>query len=147
MKVYIYSRKEIIKLIDGDFPKNAAVISFCDPKGIRNDNNVPVDYKGKPLRLMQIAVFDIDYDILDSYGLTYDTYLPQANDIAKFIKQAVRDGLQIIRQCDYGQSRSAACAAAILEHYENRGIDIFRDYRYYPNQLIFNKIYEALQSI
>lgn len=37
-------------------------------------------------------------------------------------------------------------AAAILEYFEKRGIDIFRDYRYYPNQLVFNKIYEALQK-
>lgn len=29
---------------------------------------------------------------------------------------------------------------------KKRGIDIFRDYRYYPNQLVFNKIYEALQK-
>lgn len=51
----------------------------------------------------------------------------------------------IICQCDYGQSRSAACAAAIIEYFEHRGISIFADYRYYPNQLVFNKIYEALE--
>ena len=57
------------------------------------------------------------------------------------------NGMDIICQCEYGQSRSAGCAAAILEHYEHRGIDIFRDYKYYPNQLIFNKIYDALNSL
>ncbi|NLB62365.1 MAG: hypothetical protein GX802_08150 [Clostridiales bacterium] len=50
----------------------------------------------------------------------------------------------MICQCEYGQSRSAACAAAILEHFNNNGISVFADYRYYPNQLIFNKMLEAL---
>ena len=53
--------------------------------------------------------------------------------------------MDIICQCDYGQSRSAACAAAILEHFERNGISIFADYRYYPNQLVFNKVLKALK--
>ena len=100
----------------------------------------------KPDMLLQVAVFDIDKEILPDYGLTYDTYLPEADAIAAFVKEEVNKGDAIICQCNYGQSRSAACAAAILEHYEKRGIDIFRDYRYYPNQLVFNKIYEALEK-
>ena len=96
--------------------------------------------------LLQVAVFDIDKEILPDYSLTYDSYLPEANAIAAFVKEAVNKGDAIICQCNYGQSRSAACAAAILEHYEKHGIDIFRDYRYYPNQLVFNKIYEALEK-
>jgi protein-tyrosine phosphatase len=64
--------------------------------------------------------------------------------VAEFIHQAVTDGVEIVCQCEYGQSRSAGLGAAILEYYERRGIDIFRDYRYYPNQLIFNKAYEAM---
>lgn len=47
MKISIYSRSEIEELIENDFPKNMAVISFYDPAGIRSDNMVPVDYKGK----------------------------------------------------------------------------------------------------
>lgn len=132
MDVQIYSRKEIEKRIQAEFPPHTAVISFYDPPGIRSDNQGPVDYKGKPDMLLQVAVFDIDKEILPDYSLTYGTYLPEAD--------------AIICQCNYGQSRSAACAAAILEHYEKRGIDIFRDYRYYPNQLVFNKIYEALEK-
>lgn len=45
MKVSIYSREAIEKLIEYNFPKNTAVISFYDPKGIRSDNLTPVDYK------------------------------------------------------------------------------------------------------
>ena len=57
-----------------------------------------------------------------------------------------REGMDIICQCEYGQSRSAACAAAIKEHFEKSGIEVFADYRYYPNQLIFNKLRDALSS-
>ncbi len=146
MKVNIYSRDAICKLIRSGFPPNTAVISFYDPSGIRSSNEGAVDYKETAEKLMQVAVYDIDFEILKDYGLAYDTYLPEADAIAEFIKDAVSQGNSIICQCNYGQSRSAVCAAAILEHFEKRGIDIFCDYRYYPNQLVFNKIYETLKK-
>ena len=146
MKISIYSRKEIEKLIESNFPKNTAVISFYDPAGIRSDNMATVDYKGKAEMLFQVAVYDIDISILESYGLTYDTYLPEADELAEFIKTAHDRGLDIICQCQYGQSRSAACAAAIEEYYNKNGISIFADYRYYPNQLIYHKVSDALNK-
>lgn len=147
MKVDIYSRRTVEELLKNDFPKNRAVISFYDPPNIRTGEiSKPVDYKGKSERLFTVAVHDIDIDILEDYGLTFDTYFPEAESLAEFIRQAHDDGLDIICQCEYGQSRSAACAAAILEHYCKDGISIFADYRYYPNQLIFNKIRKALES-
>lgn len=144
MKISIYSRKEIEKLIENDFPENTAVISFYDPAGIRSDNEQPVDYRGKTEMLFQVAVYDIDITVLKDYGLTYDTYLPEADELAEFIKTAHDKGLDIICQCQYGQSRSAACAAAIEEYYNKNGISIFADYRYYPNQVVYHKIFEAL---
>lgn len=145
MKVDIYSRKAVEELLKNDFPKNTAVISFYDPPNIRKGEiSKLVDYKGKPKRLFIVAVHDIDVDILEDYGLTFDTYFPEAENLAEFIRQAHDGGLDIICQCEYGQSRSAACAAAILEHYCKDGISIFADYRYYPNQLIFNKVRKAL---
>lgn len=146
MKISIYSRKEIEKLIESNFPKNTAVISFYDPAGLRSDNEKPVDYKGKAEMLFRVAVYDIDISILESYGLTYDTYLPEADELAEFIKTAHDKGLDIICQCQYGQSRSAACAAAIEEYYNKNGISIFADYRYYPNQLIYHKVFDALNK-
>ena len=79
--------------------------------------------------------------------MTVDTYLPEADRLADFIRKAHNDGLDILCQCEYGQSRSAACAAAILEHYCKNGISVFADYRYYPNQLVYNKIKNALDLI
>ena len=146
MKVDIYSRKAIQPLIDGEFPKNTAVISFYSPKDARRDDYTPVDYRGKPERLIYVCANDIDIETLPSFGLTYETYMPDADRLAAFIRSAEKDGFGIICQCDYGQSRSAACAAAILEFFERKGITIFADYRYYPNQLVFNKVLDALKG-
>ena len=148
MKVQIYSRKAIEELLQSDFPENTAVISFYDPPSKRTGEVFkPVDYKGKAERVFAIPIHDIDIEILEDYGLTFDTYFPEVNSLAEYIQQAYKDGLDIICQCEYGQSRSAACAAAILEHYYNDGISIFADYRYYPNQLVFNKVKNALDMI
>ena len=148
MKVSIYSREAVEELLKNDFPKDTVVISFYDPPNIRTGEiSTPVDYKGKPERIFTATVLDIDIDILADYGLTFDTYFPEVDSLAEFICQAHDDGLDIICQCEYGQSRSAACAAAILEHYCNDGISIFADYRYYPIQMVFNKIKKALDMI
>ncbi len=148
MNVQIYSRKEIEELLHGDFPDNVAVISFYDPKNKRTPkDDTPVDYSGKCSRVFQIGVHDIDISILEDYGLTYDTYMPEAADLARFIYSAKSDGLDIICQCEYGQSRSAACAAAILEHFYKTGISVFADYRYYPNQLVYHKVFDALEIV
>ena len=147
MKLSIYSRAAVEKLIEDDFPENTAVISFYDPPSKRTlKDYAPVDYQNSCARLLQVGVHDIDIEILSDYGLTFDTYLPEAEEIADFILSAIDDGLNIICQCEHGQSRSAACAAAIREYYNRSGIKVFADYRYYPNQLVFNKIYKALKE-
>ena len=93
------------------------------------------------------AIPDIDIEILADYSYTYETYFAEAGELSKFIYEAKDSALNIICQCDYGQSRSAACAAAILQHFEGRGIDIFADFRYYPNQLVYLKIFDALERL
>lgn len=145
MKVSIYSREAIEALLQEGVPTNTAIISFYDPPTTRTPKGyTPVDYSGIANPVMQIPIHDIDIEILGEYGLTYDTYFPEAQALAAFIRKANADGNNILCQCEYGQSRSAACAAAILEYFHQRGITIFADYRYYPNQLVFNKLYDAL---
>ena len=144
MKVEIYSREAIKELMKGEFPKNTAVISFYTPQNERKTKEPRVDYRGFCDRIFYVGIPDIDIEILSEYGYTYDTYLAESDDLARFIYKSKNDGFDIICQCDYGQSRSAACAAAILEHFEGRGIDIFCDYRYYPNQLIYHRVFDAL---
>lgn len=148
MDVKIYSRKAVEKLLLNGFPNNVAIISFYDPRTKRTDQEYkPVDYSGITDRVFQVAIHDIDREILGDYNLTYETYFPEVGELAKFIHAAKNDGLDIICQCEYGQSRSAACAAAILEHFYKTGISVFADYRYYPNQMVFHKVFDALEAI
>lgn len=147
MNIKIYSREEMEKLLSKGIPDNTAIISFYNPKSQRVSKDYPpIDYSGKCNHVFQICLYDIDIEILKDYGLTYDTYLPEADDLAKFIYEAKQNGFDIICQCEYGQSRSAACAAAIAEHFYKTGIWIFADYRYYPNPLVFHKIFDALEK-
>lgn len=147
MKLQIYSRQDIEELLQGNFPENTAVISFYDPPNIRTGEIYsPVNFDKKADRVFTVSVYDIDIEILPDYNLNFDTYFPEATALASYIKKAHHDGLDIICQCEYGQSRSAACAAAILEHYYHNGISVFADYRYYPNQLVFNKVKDALDK-
>lgn len=148
MKVSIYSRERIEKLLQSDFPENTAVISFYDPETAYNskDGYKPVDYSTKTDRIFQIPIHDIDLSVLPKFNLTYDTYFPEADRLAEFIYSAKEDGLDIICQCEYGESRSSGCAAAILEHFYKTGISIFADYRYYPNQVVYHKVFDALEK-
>ncbi len=148
MNVTICSRRDAEALLRQGFPAHTAVISLFDPPGRRAVNPLtPLDYAGKAERVFPVAVHDIGPDILDEYGLRYETFLPEAERLAAFILAAKRDGLDILCQCEYGQSRSAGCAAAILEFFEGTGISVFADYRYYPNQMIYHKVYDALIAV
>ena len=89
-------------------------------------------------------VDDLDLDYLPEKGYTYDTFFPEADDVAMFIVKAYMDDKDIICQCEYGQSRSAGCAAAILEYFYHNGISIFTNYNYYPNQVVYHKVYDAI---
>ena len=120
MEVSIYSRKAIKELMDKGFPQNTAVISFYTPKSKRDYEEKRVNYNGICDKVFYVGIPDIDIEILGDYGYTYETYLAEADELAEFICDARKAGRDIICQCDYGQSRSAACAAAILQHFEQR---------------------------
>ncbi len=146
-KIEVISRKIAEELIEKGIPENTAIISFSDPKTKRTPPDYrPVKYPTECEHVFYVPVLDIDIEILEDFGLTYDMYFQEAPALAEFICRAVDGGMDIICQCEYGQSRSAACAAAIKEFFEKDGISIFADYRYYPNQLIFNKLLASLKS-
>lgn len=149
MTVKIYSRKSMEACLAMGNIENIAIISFHDPvgRGRRYPQDYePIDFTGKCDRVMQIAIHDLDPEALSDFGLSLETYFPEADDLAEFIYKAKEDGLDIICQCEYGQSRSAGCAAAILQHFSKDGIDVFTDYRYYPNQLVYHKVFDALEK-
>ena len=149
MDVSIYSREQIEMLItDGNFPGNTAVISFYDPAIKHIDKEYShVDYSKVCDTVFYSEVEDLDRDYLPDKGYTYEDFFLEADELAAFIVRAFMDGKDIICQCEYGQSRSAGCAAAILEYFYGNGISVFVHYDYYPNQVIFHKVYDALVRI
>ena len=147
MQVSIYSRAAMEARLKNGGLEHTAVISFYDPTERGRGSAVPVDCSAACARVMQIALHDLDPEALSEVGLTVESYFPEADALAEFIYRARREGLDLICQCEYGQSRSAGCAAAILEHFSKRGIDVFADYRYYPNQLVYHKVFDALERI
>jgi len=73
--------------------------------------------------------------------------LPEAEEIAKYVDTNIKQSKDIICQCDYGVSRSAGLAAAIMEHYKKEGIRVFANYKYMPNKFVFNKVLAALNLL
>ena len=139
MKISILSKSELFRLIENkQLTSKSAVISFADEED---------DFLDYPDNVNVLKV--VFYDIRPSSTVKehYDKLLPEAKDIAIFVNQAIKDGKDIICQCDYGISRSAGLAAAILQRYAHRGLDVFADYRYTPNQFVYNKVYKALMEL
>lgn len=144
MKVSVYSRSEIYNIIkQGLFPNNAAVITFYDTT--KDEDYRHVNYDNVTTNVFYCALDDVDTDYLIAQGKLYEDFFDYADDVAEFIYEAYDSGKDIICQCDYGQSRSAGCAAAILQHFYRNGIDVFADYKRYPNKVIYHKIYDALE--
>lgn len=139
MKIYIYSKSDIIGLIETKgIPQNTAVISFADTED---------DFIYFPLGtdVLSVAFYDVrPYTVAKEH---YDNILPEAGIIAKYAYEKIQEGKDIICQCDYGISRSAGCAAAILERWGHGGLDIFADYRYTPNQFVYNKVLAELLKL
>lgn len=140
MNVKIYSRKELKDRLKEGKLENTLLIAFYDPQ-----DDLPTN-SGKAERVITLPIPDLDKEDLEEYGYTEESYFSQADSAAKFIIKAVRDGLDIVCACEYGESRSAGFAAAIKEFYDGNGIEIFADERYYPNKIIFNKLLAALRK-
>ena len=147
IQVHISSREDIEKIYPENIFKDKVVISFYDPVPHYNGPDYkPVDYTNKSDKVFYVPLRDIDIEILPDYKLTYDTYFPESEELAKFIYDAAENRYSIICQCEFGQSRSAGCAAASREHFFGDGIKVFSDYRYYPNQMVYHKVFEALEA-
>ena len=146
MRITVCSRKTIERLIaSGEFPMNTAVISFYDPPAFAADEYQAVDFSGVGCDVFTVAVPDLDWDAFEENQEALRTFFPEADPMADFILQSHRAGKDLICQCDYGQSRSAGCAMAIWEFFDHEGERLFKDPRYFPNQLIFGKLLAALR--
>ena len=152
MKILIRSRSAIEKMALLPFEKGTALISItdwdCDFAKLKNNPNY----------LLQMKFDDEDSDIFEHrqkrkptererirleniYHILNDE---QANQIADFYHNIASKTKILICQCEHGQSRSAAIAAAILEYRSKKGIEVFANDKYYPNKYVFRKILNAL---
>lgn len=129
------------KLIhSGKLGEDTAVISFHDIA------ESPIYFGGTKASVLTLALDDLGpTEISERYG-SLTRYFTKADKLADFIIRSLAQGKRIICQCEMGMSRSAACAAAILQYYCGSGISIFADKRYYPNRIVFQKLFAALCS-
>lgn len=142
MNATVISRATAEKMLsEKSFPKNTAVISFHEP--FENETEF-VDYSSVTEAVCYVGASDLSYDDLQYSNINENFYFAEADEVARFVINAVKNGYEIICQCEHGESRSAAVAAAINEFFNRNGINIFSDFRYCPNQLIYNKLYKAL---
>ncbi|MGM9635092.1 MAG: hypothetical protein ACI3YE_02960 [Candidatus Avispirillum sp.] len=154
MKIRITNRIAVEKLAANPFPQKTALISITDY------GSDFAELKNKPLHLCQVSFDDVDNDVLiDELGRnatdaerksTEEKYHmlseAQAAEIAGFYFSVRNEVDCLICQCEHGQSRSAAVAAAIMEYRSRKGISVFADDRYYPNKVVFRKVLAALQD-
>ncbi len=142
MKVEIYSRAEIEEIIKNrKFPDNTGVITFY------NVGDMHVNYDFVCRDVFYCELDDVDKSYWENhYKKTYEEFLDYADMVAEFIYEMYNSGKDIICQCDYGESRSAGCAAAIMQHFYQNGIDVFTDYKRYPNQMVYHKVFDALEN-
>ena len=135
MKIYIRNRELIEALAHKPFPKGTAIISITDV------GYEFAELKSEPEELLQLRFDDVDAD--EPINIITDE---QAKEIAEFYHRISKTTRRIICQCEHGQGRSAAIAAAIQEYTEGNGIDIFADDRYFPNKVVFRKVLKALKE-
>ena len=152
MEVLILSRAKIEELARDGFAEHTAVISITDAQWSF------AKLKHNPEFLLQMAFDDVDDDIfLDVFGgmptederahIERKYYMfsdMQAKQIAEFYLSVKGAAKVLICQCEHGQSRSAAVAAAIMEYRSKSGIDVFAADGYYPNKRVFRKVLKAL---
>lgn len=153
MTVKIMSRKDLMELAKEPFSADVAVISITDS----DDEDVVLPHQ--PEQLLRLKFDDVSDEIFEQLLGRKPTIAEmrrissrfhmisnaQTKQIADFIISRNNTG-SLICQCEYGQSRSAAVAAAVEEYYHRRGVHIFADPRYYSNKYIFRKLLRSLRT-
>lgn len=146
MQVEIHSFGSIERLARQPFAPGTSLISIGDtyaapPVLIHRPDHI--------LRLQfdDVTPEDFDYETGGAYAFRLFSE-DQARQIADFVYRHLEDTAVFLCQCRFGHSRSAAVAAAIKEHFDHSGIEIFADEqgRYCPNVLVFRKTLKALNE-
>ena len=154
MKILIKSRAAVEKMALTPFAEHTALISIGDA------NWCFAELKHKPEFLLQIAFDDVDSDVIvDELGrkpfeeerqkheIKYKMFSDEQADLVASFYHSHKDSIStLICQCEHGQSRSAAVAAAILEYRSRKGIMVFMHEKYFPNKMVFRKVLHALKN-
>ena len=146
-KIFVKNRDAIEQM---DFAPKTALISITDAGWSY------AKLKDEPDYILRLSFDDVDNDIFLGTTEAEREYIAnkwhmlsdeQAKQIAEFYVKIRNKADIIICQCEHGQSRSAAVAAAILEYRSRSGIKVFASDKYYPNKAVFNKVLQALKTI
>ena len=141
MNLQIHSFESIEELAKEPFPPHTALISIGDPDA------PPPRLAHRPAWIFRLKFDDIYSDEMEEATKKYILFdRTMAEKIAEFVYRHKEEAALFICQCEYGQSRSAAVAAAIAEHFEKNGIKIFADAQYYPNKRVFALTLQALEE-
>ena len=152
MKILIKSRKWIEQRALLPFTEKTALISICDC-------DLPfAELRNAPDYLLQLRFNDVDADVFEDelgdkpseeekqrieqkyHMISWE----QAKEISQFFDNVKKDVEVLICQCEHGQSRSAAVAAAIKEYMNRSGITIFANDKYYPNKFVFRRVFKMM---
>ena len=146
MKVEIHSIQSLKRLAHKPFAPETALISIGD-----FGTELPsLEYKPAHILRLEfddVTLSEVDYESSGQYAFRLFSE-DQANQIADFVYRYWENCETLLCQCHYGQSRSAAVAAAIKEHFYHNGIEIFADEqeRYCPNVYVFRLTLRALRN-
>ena len=146
MKVEIHSIQSLKRRAHKPFAPDTALISIGD-----FGKELPLlEYKPAHILRMEfddVTPSEIDYESSERYAFRLFSE-EQANQIADFVYRYWESCGTLLCQCHYGQSRSAAVASAIKEHFYHNGIEVFADEqeRYCPNVYVFRLTLRALRN-
>lgn len=146
MKVEIHSIQSLKRRAHKPFAPDTALISIGD-----FGKELPLlEYKPAHILRMEfddVTPSEIDCESSERYAFRLFSE-EQANQIADFVYRYWESRGTLLCQCHYGQSRSAAVASAIKEHFYHNGIEIFADEqeRYCPNVYVFRLTLRALRN-
>ncbi len=155
MKLEILSRAGLERKAREPFRPGTVLISIGDPDAL------PVKLLHRPEHELRLVFDDMTAaearERLEMPGISEEELcrvLAEQNTVlfsdemaakaAAFVKEHIRQASVFICQCEFGQSRSAAMAAAIAQYYGGYGKKIFANEKYGPNLRVYRKMMAAL---
>ena len=135
-KVIVLNWKQALDLAKEDFSLNRVIIS------IRSIGDDYLQFNPDNHSIKEVLTVEFNDVEEGKYAISQFT----AELIADFTKKYWDNIDQIVVHCDGGVSRSAGCAAAILKYFTGDDSEIFDDKNFYPNMLVYRRVFNALME-